>query len=80
MSWTPAQIDAAKAINLTTDIGQVTTEVRQYPPGYMVGGKLKLNTNLQIEVSPIAINVAGKNVIIRETTIINNEHWQMNLI
>lgn len=75
---TAAEIDAAKAVLTTTDLGAVTSEVRQFPPGYVTGGRLKLNTNLQIEVAPIAINVAGKDVRTADTTIIGNEHWMIN--
>ena len=72
---TASEIDAAKAVLNATDLTVVTSEVRQYPPGYVTGGRLKLNTNLQIEVAPIAINIAGRDVVISETTIIGNEHW-----
>lgn len=74
---TAAEIDAAKVLN-TTDLGAVTSEVRQFPPGYVTGGRLKLNTNLQIEVAPIAINIAGKDVRIPDTVIIGTEHWIVN--
>lgn len=74
---TAQEIDAAKVLN-TTDLAAVTSEVRQFPPGYVTGGRLKLNTNLQIEVAPIAVNVAGRDVRISDTTIIGNEHWVVN--
>jgi hypothetical protein len=77
---TAAEIDAAKAVINATDLTPLTAEVRQYPPGYIQGGTIKLNTLLQIEISPIAINVAGKDVRITQTTVINNEHWKMHLI
>ena len=75
---TASEIDAAKAVLTTTDLAAVTSEVRQFPPGYVTGGRLKLNTNLQIEVAPIAINIAGKDVRTADTVIIGNEHWVIN--
>ena len=67
------EIDAAK---LSSEVTQLQSETLGLPPGFIAGGRIYLNDSLQIIVEPIIANVSGRQVRIKEQTIINEEHWE----